>query len=193
MIMQMTQEISEKEHKEARRTFTKILKVAELYLTIIECDHENHTARGILQMYDKVYMTVVAYEPDHKAVIIVIRLRVNGQWTMPQMLILLRLQNLVAVGSASINLDQESSILLVKAHTLLPTPTYTPTPTQSLTSTPTPTPTSSPTTTPTPTTTFTPTPTPTPAAGLDMGAWIVIVVAILLFIGLGIWLIMRRR
>jgi len=47
---------------------------------------------------------------------------INNDWTMPRVMILLRLQNHTAIGSSSINLDTESSTLRVKSHARLPVP-----------------------------------------------------------------------
>ncbi len=122
MIMQMTQENSEKEHKEAERTFTKILKAAKPYLNVVARDDENHVARCILETQDIGYPAVLAYDPDKKTFVMSILFHISNDWTMSRVMILLRLQNQAAVGSSSINLDTESSTLRVKSHAKLPVP-----------------------------------------------------------------------
>ena len=122
MIMRMPQEISEKEQKDAERTFTKILNAARPYLNVVERDDENHVARCVLETQDAGYPAVMAYDPDKKTIVMSILFHISNDWTMPRVMILLRLQNQAAVGSSSINLDTESSTLRVKSHATLPVP-----------------------------------------------------------------------
>lgn len=122
MIMQMTQEISEKEHKEAKRTLTRILDAAKPYLNVIARDDENHIARCVLETQDTGYPAVLAYDPGKKTFVISILFHVENDLTMPRVMILLRLQSHIAIGSSSINLDTESSTLRVKSHATLPVP-----------------------------------------------------------------------
>ena len=120
--MIMRNDRKENENDDHRRIFTRILKAVKPYLNIFDCDYENHTARGLLETRGAAHIAVLAYEPSKKTFAIVIFLHVNTDWTMPRVMILLRLQNHIAVGSSSINLDTESSTLQVKSHAVLPTP-----------------------------------------------------------------------
>lgn len=122
MIMQITQEISEKEQKEAERAFTKILSAAKPYLNVVTRDDKNHVARCVLETQDTGYPAVLAYDPEEKTVVMSILFHVDNDWTMPRVMVLLRLQSHTATGSSSINLDLESSTLRVKSHARLPVP-----------------------------------------------------------------------
>jgi hypothetical protein len=122
MIMQMTQELLEKEHKEAKRTFTRILDAAKPYLNVIARDDENHVARCVLETQDTGYPAVLTYDPCKKTFVMFILFHIKNDLTMPRVMVLLRLQNHTAIGSSSINLDTESSTLRVKSHARLPVP-----------------------------------------------------------------------
>ena len=122
MIMQMTQEFLEKEHKKAERILTKILDAAKPYIKIITRDHENHIARCILETKDIGYQSVLTYNPNQKAFSMIICFHIADDWTIPRVMILLRLQSRIAIGSSSINLDTESSTLQVRSHARLPVP-----------------------------------------------------------------------
>ena len=101
--------------------FTKILKIAEDYFIIVDPDPEEHTARGLLETRDNARQAVLSYDPDKKTFAITVLFHVDNDWTMPRVMILLRLQNHTAVDSSSIKLDTESSIVRVESHAPLPT------------------------------------------------------------------------
>ena len=122
MIMQLPQETSKKEHKEAKRTFTRILDAAKPYLNVIARDDENHVARCVLETQDTGYPAVLAYDPEKKTVVMSILFHINNDWTMPRLMVLLRLQNHTAIGLSSINMDTESSALRVRSYATLPVP-----------------------------------------------------------------------
>ena len=86
MIMQATQEISEKEQKEAERTFTRILDAAKPYLNVITRDDENHIARCVLETQDTGYPAVLAYDPEKKTLVMSILFHVSNDWSMSKWL-----------------------------------------------------------------------------------------------------------
>ena len=118
--MIMRNDKKENENNDPERMFTKILKAAKPYLDIFDEDPENHTARGLLETHDAAYPAVLAYDPDKKTFAIAILFHVDNDWTMPRVMILLRLQNHTAVDSSSIKLDTESSMVRVESHAQLP-------------------------------------------------------------------------
>jgi hypothetical protein len=122
MIMQNSKKDCEDENNEAERIFTRILEAAKPYIDIFDRDYENHTARGLLKTKDAAHTAALAYDPDRKTFVMAVLFHVSNDWTMPRVMILLRLQNQAAVGSSSINLDTESSTLRVKSHATLPVP-----------------------------------------------------------------------
>ena len=118
--MIMRNEKEENENNDHRRMFTKILEVAGDYLIIFDPDPEKQTARCLLETNDAAYPAVLAYDPIKETFAIAILFHVSNDWTMPRVMILLRLQNHTAVESSSINLDTESSIVRVGSHAKLP-------------------------------------------------------------------------
>ena len=120
-------ETQEFDNNDSQRIFTRILQAATPYLNVFDRDDENHIARGLLVTPSGAHTAVLAYDAVQKALMLAVVLRTNGDWTMPRLMILLRLQNDTAVGSSSISLDAESSVLRVRSHALLPSPNVVPT------------------------------------------------------------------
>ena len=118
--MIMRNDKKENENNDHRRMFTKILKAAEDYFIIVDPDPKEHTARGLLKTHNNARQAVLSYDPDKKTFAITVLFHVDNDWTMPRVMILLRLQNHTAVDSSSIKLDTESSMVRVESHAQLP-------------------------------------------------------------------------
>ena len=122
MIMQNNYRKQKIRETHTKRIFTMILQAAKPYFTSVDADYRHCTVRGVLNTKDLGMRAVISYDAVHKSLTVMVNLPVHNDWTMPKVMIFLRLQNHTAVGSSSINLDTESSTVRVKSHAALPVP-----------------------------------------------------------------------
>lgn len=118
--MIMRNDKRENENNDSQRMFTRILEAVKPYIDIFDPDYENNTARGLLKTHCAAYTAALAYDPIEQTFVLVILFHINNDWTIPKVMILLRLQNHTAIRSSSIHLDTESSILRVESYAKLP-------------------------------------------------------------------------
>ncbi len=121
MIMRMPQEISEKEQKEAKRTFTRILQAANSHWGEISYDTDKKFATGVMTTSDgRVYTAELSYNDVKNRLSLIVRLYLKRNRPANHSQQVLKFQYHRYGLLSNLIVDEETPLASIRALTAVP-------------------------------------------------------------------------